>query len=124
VIERYFVLIEDLLRDFPVIRSYSLTKKIYNIQQGYIGGKIDFENGHFLEFIEVMDTGVGTKLKYRYHYMDEAQHLIFRYDNAPHHPEIASFPHHKHIPGEVSENSTPTLKDVLLEIAQRIKQKP
>ncbi|MCK4662425.1 MAG: hypothetical protein KAT68_06150 [Bacteroidales bacterium] len=29
--------------------------------------------------------------------MNKDKNLIFRYDNAPHHPEIATFPHHKHI---------------------------
>jgi len=27
--------------------------------------------------------------------MDKKHKMIFRYDNAPHHPGVASYPHHK-----------------------------
>jgi hypothetical protein len=39
MIEEYFLQVEKILREFPVIRSYALNKKIYNNQQGMIGGK-------------------------------------------------------------------------------------
>lgn len=61
---------------------------------------------------------VKEKLKYRYHYMNEANQLIFRYDNANHHPQIKTFPHHKHIKDGVIESSEPHLFNILLEIAQ------
>jgi hypothetical protein len=44
--------------------------------------------------MEVVDIEQAGKVKYRYQYMDEARNLLFRYDNAPHHAEIDSFPHH------------------------------
>jgi hypothetical protein len=50
--------------------------------------------------------------------MDENQAMIFRYDNAPHHKSIQTFPHHKHTPGQVQASPEPTLHDVLLEIAR------
>ena len=49
MIEAYFSKLEDALRDFPAVRSYALTRKVYNLQQGFIGGKIVFENAHSLE---------------------------------------------------------------------------
>jgi hypothetical protein len=51
--------------------------------------------------------------------MDEHQVMIFRYDNAPHHTEIKTFPHHKHEIEGVKASPEPTLDDVLLEIAQK-----
>ncbi|MCD6335150.1 MAG: hypothetical protein J7M27_07455 [Candidatus Latescibacteria bacterium] len=118
MIEAYFAQIERILRDFPDVRSYTLRKKIYNIKQGFIGGSITLENAHRLDFIEVRDIEVEGKIKYRYQYMDETQALIFRYDNAPHHRHIRTFPHHKHMLNEVQASTEPTLYDVLLEIAQ------
>ncbi|MGH2523179.1 MAG: toxin-antitoxin system TumE family protein [Anaerolineales bacterium] len=43
---------------------------------------------------------------------------VFRYDNAPHHPEILTFPHHKHLGPEdrLAESTEPNLADVLAEI--------
>jgi len=39
----------------------------------------------------------------------------FRYDNAPHHPEIATHPHHKHIGKQdrLMPADQPTLKQIL-----------
>ncbi len=125
MIEDYFLQVEEILREFPSIRSRVLTQKTYNHYQGYISGKIVFENGHSLEFAEVVDTEQTTKIKYRYQYMDEKQSLIFRYDNAPHHKEVKSFPHHKHAPNKVTDSKEPHLNDILLEVArlQRRKKK-
>ena len=123
MIEDYFLQVEEILREFPSIRSRVLTQKIYNHFQGYISGKIVFENGHSLEFAEVVDTEQTTKVKYRYQYMDEKQSLIFRYDNAPHHKEVKSFPHHRHTPNKVTDSNEPGLNNILLEIARNQRRK-
>ena len=123
MIEDYFLRVEEILREFPSIRSRVLTQKIYNHFQGYISGKIVFENGHSLEFAEVVDTEQATKVKYRYQYMDEKQLLIFRYDNAPHHKEVKSFPHHRHTPNKVTDSNEPGLNNILLEIARSQRRK-
>ena len=122
MIEEYFDGLEKNLRDFPVIRSYTLTKKPFNIYQGYVAGKVIFENGFSLHFVEVMDVEVGRKLKYRYQCMDMQQNLIFRYDNAPHHREVDTFPHHKHVLEHVKASGEPSLGSVLLEILRIIKE--
>jgi len=122
MIEAYFHQIEQTIREFPNIRFVSLTKKIYNVKQGYIGGSVIFENNHRLDFVEVKNTDSIQKLKYRYHYMNESQNMIFRYDNAPHHVEVATFPHHKHEADDIQSSHEPTLYEVLLEISQRQRQ--
>jgi hypothetical protein len=117
MIATYLAQIENVLQAFPDIRAYTLQKKIYNTRQGYIGGTITFGNGHRLDFIEVKDVDVAGKIKYRYQYMDASQEMIFRYDNAPHHRDVRTFPHHKHTMDGVQESTEPSLHDVLLEIA-------
>lgn len=116
MIAAYFAKLEQTLQSFPNILRSTLTKKQYNARQGYISGSIQFDNGCRLEFMELKDTGRTEKVKYRYHYMDRHNACLFRYDNAPHHAEVTTFPHHKH-KGEIVETSLePTLSDVLLEI--------
>ncbi|NUN66257.1 hypothetical protein HCU40_16225 [Pseudanabaena biceps] len=119
MIETCFIEIEQTIREFPNVRFVSLTKKIYNATQGYVGGSIIFENNHCLDFVEVKNTDFQQKLKYRYHYMNENQVMIFRYDNAPHHAEVSTFPHHKHEGDDVGETPEVSLYQVLLEITQR-----
>ena len=55
--------------------------------------------------------------KYRLHYMNNTGQMLFRYDNAPHHPEIDSYPHHKHTPDKIVPSTMPSLKDILNEIS-------
>lgn len=122
MIEEYFLQIERVIKAFPNVRFVSLTKKIYNISQGYISGSIIFENNHRLDFVEVKNVEFFHKMKYRYHYMNEEQEMIFRYDNAPHHTNVSTFPHHKHDGQIILESSEPNLDQVLLEISRYQKQ--
>ena len=59
-------------------------------------------------------------VKYRFHYMDSKGQTVFRYDNAPHHPELLSFPHHKHTPNRTTASDMPSLDGVLSEISAAI----
>ncbi len=52
--------------------------------------------------------------------MSKDGRMIFRYDNAPHHPEIATFPHHKHASETIIPSSMPAIKDLLNEISALI----
>jgi len=119
MIDIYFAQLEQIFHQFPTIRTSTLKKKIYNAKQGFINGSITFENDSRLDFVEVKDTEQPVKIKYRYQYMDANHDMIFRYDNAPHHQHLRTFPHHKHVQGREQESEEPTLEDVLLEIAQR-----
>jgi hypothetical protein len=42
------------------------------------------------------ERGGLTTTKYRYHWQTGSEKLIKRWDNAPHHPEIDTFPDHLH----------------------------
>lgn len=119
MIEEYFYQIEQAIQAFPDIRFYSLTKKIYSIRQGIIKGSIIFKDDFRLDFVDVKDLEKTGKIKYRYQYMDGNDALIFRYDNAPHHTQLRTFPHHKHLFSEKVETSgEPTLQEILLEIGR------
>ena len=60
------------------------------------------------------------KLRYVYHYQNASGEVIFRYDNAPHHPNLPTHPHHKHIGSAVEPSQDPDLSEVLHEIEQLI----
>lgn len=57
---------------------------------------------------------------YSFHWLDQNNMMITRWDNAPHHKDIETFPHHKHTPDGIFENLEITLPDVLEEILKRI----
>ena len=56
------------------------------------------------------------KIAYSYHYQRADGSLVFRYDNAPHHPEVFTFPNHIHIEGRVEAAEPPDLGEVLRRI--------
>ncbi len=43
MIESYFTQLENIFQDFPLIRSYTLSKKRYNAKQGFIRGTVIFK---------------------------------------------------------------------------------
>jgi hypothetical protein len=88
--------------------------------QGIIEGRLRFPDGSLLDFDEVViiRNEQLVKLRYAYHYQNESGELIFRYDNAPHYPEIFTCPHHKHVGSAIEPSQIPDLSDVLREIEQ------
>jgi len=85
----------------------------------YLRGNLRFIDSTVLEialFASKSGRGVAVD-KYRFQYMGTDGQMIFRYDNAPHHPGTTSFPHHKHSPGRVIPSSMPAIKDLLNEIS-------
>jgi hypothetical protein len=65
---------------------------------GFMRYRLTLSNGDLLELterLEVQARGI-VVTKYRHHWQDRAGRLIKRWDNAPHHPDVSSFPHHLH----------------------------
>jgi hypothetical protein len=91
-------------------------------ERGSIEGRLKFYDGSLLEFDEVViwRNEQMVKLRYAYHYQNAAGELIFRYDNAPHYPNLSTHPHHKHAGLEVEPAQTPDLSEVLREIEELI----
>lgn len=87
--------------------------------RGLFRARVFFWDGSHLTIDEVIDTGSGYPeiLRYSYTYVRGGEH-VFRYDNAPHYPDLETFPHHKHVgPDETVEASEPpTLNQIFREI--------
>lgn len=83
-----------------------------------IVGRLRFWDGSLLYFSETLVEREVLLLKaeYAYHYQNSAGDLVFRYDNSPHHPYIATHPHHKHLPTGIVAAQPPDFSDVLQEI--------
>ena len=77
---------------------------------GIIGGSITFKDGSIFHFKEVL---LGKRREYRFHYMDERNNLICRWDTAPHYKKLKTYPYHVHLPDGVKESRPLTLIDAL-----------
>ncbi len=121
MVAKYFTELEEQISLFQsIITTYSVTTKYYNNNKGFISGNIIFINESKLNFKEVKDIEFHKKDKYSYHFMNSSDEIIFRYDNAYHHPEIETFPHHKHLAENIEKSQEPELFDILIEISKII----
>lgn len=77
---------------------------------GIIGGSVTFKDGSIFHFKEVL---LGKSREYRFHYMDERNNLISRWDTAPHHRELKTYPYHVHLSDGVKESKAVSLIDIL-----------
>jgi hypothetical protein len=121
IIDDYFAAIERGLRqnirvgriEEPII---CLASDDYN---GIISCRVVFWDDSYLDLYEVISTELGypVRVHYAYPYVRGGQR-VFRYDNAPHHPEITTHPHHKHIgpTDRLAPADQPSLSQILAEV--------
>ena len=83
--------------EFEILRDSLLETDLETILLYRI--KIVFNDKSKLELTEriIENSKFILRTKYSYHYQDSNGLFIKRWDNAPHHNELSTFPHHIHI---------------------------
>jgi hypothetical protein len=115
----YFSSIERSLEQYDSITSIETIEILASDDfNGILRCRIHFWDDTFLNIHETVSTELGypVRIVYAYSYIRKSQ-SVFRYDNAPHHPDVITYPHHKHI-GEdtIAPTDQPTIHQVLSEI--------
>ncbi len=109
----------DLLRSSPVVSRIDVLHFIdeEDIQLLHVRAELTDDSVLFMRELATADDS-----KYSYHWQDAKGTLICRWDNAPHHRRIATFPHHKHVgvKGHMEPSEDILLESVLAEIERRI----
>jgi hypothetical protein len=57
--------------------------------------------------------------RYAYH-VSKGTQLIIRWDNAPHHRQVNTFPHHKHVKEDILASKEMSIEDILEELEKMI----
>jgi len=85
-------------------------------------GRLEFWDGLPLEFEEALriQSFVIVKVRYSHHCQNADDTLVFRYDTAPHFPDLPGFPEHKHYGNDAVPAPAPDLSEVLREIDQSV----
>jgi hypothetical protein len=102
MIEDYLRQIDDLLNATPqVIEVVVLRRRIWDTDWEKVLNyryRIILADGGLIEMTErvLVSRNRLEATKYRHHWQDADGNLIRRWDNAPHHKDIATFPHHLH----------------------------
>jgi hypothetical protein len=101
------------LEDSNFIKFYEI-KEFFNVKESrYYKISIFFIDDSQLHAREYVDS---NERNYAFHWQDKDQNLIVRWDNAPHHNHIKTFPHHIHTGETVSDSQPVKLEDVVLHI--------
>ena len=119
----YLIELQALLAEAPFLVSTSLYYEERPPDAGLVKGGLLFAEGSRLDFKEFIFTQPTVQIiKYAYHYR-KGDFLIFRYDNAndPMARNLPTYSSHKHVPEGIFPAAKPTLRQVLQEIASRIK---
>ena len=61
-----------------------------------------------------------SEYNYSFHWQKADGELIIRWDNAPHHQKIETYPHHMHIAEGIKKSYSITLEDILNELKKKI----
>ena len=72
--------------------------------------------------IEISEATSPRGFRYAYHWQDSKSHLLARWDNAPHYPDMPTFPDHFHNGQHIKPTSQPTIRDVLEYLGQSLKK--
>lgn len=120
----YFSSVERSLNQFSFITSIEVIEILASDNfNGILHCRVHFWDESFLSVHETVSTELGypVRIIYSYAYLRNGEN-IFRYDNAPHHPQIATFPHHKHIgENKIAPTDQPTIRQVLSEVEEHLK---
>ena len=111
-IQLYFDSIQSLFERNPLILSYKIVRERIADVEGFTEIEASLINNYRFNFFEYYSSTSGV-LKYRYQLLNEVSKIVVRWDNAPHHPEISTFPHHIHILNSVSESPKINIRSVL-----------
>lgn len=89
---RAFIILSDRVDHWSIVREESLNGA------GLFRYRLALRDGTLLEMFErfAIVAEEVIVLKYSFHWQTDQNGLIKRWDNAPHHPEVASFPNHVH----------------------------
>jgi len=85
----------------------------YDAEEGIsqLRARLRLFDGAILWIREVRTEGVLEA--YSYYWLRPDDTVIMGWDNAPHHSEISTFPHHRHVGDSIEASAERTLGDVL-----------
>lgn len=123
MIGEYFGQLEELLGSFPLVVSVETETERVDLDRGYVKGTVTFADDpelHLFEYVVIEESRLERE-DYRYHYQTSEGALIRRWDTAPHHRDVATFPYHLHVGDDVQSSEPMTPEAVLGEIARLLR---
>jgi hypothetical protein len=98
-VSAYLDTVEQAFLLAPIVRSVQVREREARLYEGFIRLRAVLSNGDLLEAFEFVVATSDTlqTLTYRIHWQQADGRLKRRWDNALHHKEVPTFPHHVHV---------------------------
>lgn len=94
-----------------IIDGFSVSEhRRYGAGSSFVA-KVWFKDGSLLHIKDYLF--LDCKRKYSYHWQDANGNLISRWDNSPHHREIPTYPHHRHMSDGITESNEWNIREIL-----------
>ncbi|MEB3190810.1 MAG: DUF6516 family protein [Snowella sp.] len=94
----YLAWIKSVILLCPVVINLTIVREETQSEQGLWRYRLVLKNNSLLEMFEFfsIESEQVNVVKYSYHWQTDDGKLVKRWDNAAHHPEITTYPHHLH----------------------------
>lgn len=123
-IAEYFEAVKDRLFAASFVADFKILKQADRSRNGHLRVRVTFTNNSWLEFSEFVEQNMDDEIQlvtYSYHWSDENDRQICRWDNTPHFHKLENFPHHIHVNKDEVISGKPTnIFDILDEIRNKI----
>ena len=114
----YFSKVQKKLETIKwIIIEQSINFDFISDEMGIIAGELVFIDKSILEFMELVSR---EEAEYRFQYMNKDKGLICRWDSAPHHKEVLTFPYHLHTIKGIKESKKVNFIDTLDFITEKV----
>ena len=110
----YYLDLQKAIHANPHVFQSDMKFEEIDTNECYVRGVLMLMDGfelHVAEYVITFPTL--SRPKYRYHLQTSEGILVSRWDNAPHHSEMSSFPDHRHDEKGVHPSTPMSIPDVL-----------
>ena len=121
MLENFLADIKSSLTASPFVRDIEIDDEFVTSVSGFLDCTVEMVDGSTLyvtEYFTISSENI-KRDKYSYHLQRKGEFII-RWDNAPHHREISTFPYHVHDKDGVHESKEMTMDEILDEISEKI----
>lgn len=125
MLESYLADLKASLTASPIVKDVDIIDEFITSVSGFLDCKVLMIDGSVLyvtEYFTICENRI-ERDKYSYH-LQRDDDFVIRWDNAPHHKEVSTFPFHVHKEGEVHESKEMKLEKVLEELSEIVMGEP
>lgn len=119
MLENFLADLKASLTASPIVKDIEILDEFITSVSGFLDFRVLLIDGSEL-FVSEYFTVLKDKIKrdkYSYH-LQKNNVLLIRWDNAPHHEELSTFPDHVHRKDGVYESKEMRVEDVLKELSK------